>query len=192
MRFDGSKLSFAIVAARFNQDLVDYLLGNVLKTLDEAGVAPDAIETVRVPGSNEIPYAISLLADMDEHDCIIALGVVIAGATSHHETIGQSTAQALQDIQLRADTPVINGIIVCESRKQAEERCMGAINRGAEFARAALEMGELRVHLCQRVDELAALDREMERMIDELHEKPDWEEYVADEEDEEDGDLWKS
>jgi len=35
-------------------------------------------------------------------------------------------------------------VIVADNLKQAEARCRGSINRGAEFARAALEMAALK------------------------------------------------
>jgi 6,7-dimethyl-8-ribityllumazine synthase len=38
---------------------------------------------------------------------------------------------------------VINGVVVAESAAQARARCLGRINRGAEFAGAALEMAAL-------------------------------------------------
>jgi 6,7-dimethyl-8-ribityllumazine synthase len=40
--------------------------------------------------------------------------------------------------------PVINGVIVVNTTAQARARCTGAINRGAEFAEAALAMADLR------------------------------------------------
>jgi 6,7-dimethyl-8-ribityllumazine synthase len=40
--------------------------------------------------------------------------------------------------------PVINGVIVVNSLAQARARCIGRINRGAEFAAATLEMAALR------------------------------------------------
>jgi 6,7-dimethyl-8-ribityllumazine synthase len=98
----------------------------------------------RVPGSAELPYAASALADHTRFDAVIALGVVIAGDTSHHEIIGNSTAQALQEISIRQKIPVINGILVVNTIEQAQARIDGTINRGKEFALAALEMAQLK------------------------------------------------
>jgi 6,7-dimethyl-8-ribityllumazine synthase len=39
---------------------------------------------------------------------------------------------------------VVNGVIVVNSAAQARARCVGRINRGAEFAAAAVEMAALR------------------------------------------------
>ncbi len=141
---DGAKLTFAIVAARYNQDLVDHLLEKVTATLAEAGVPDDGIEVLRVPGSNEIPFAIQLQAESGRFDCCIALGVLIKGATAHYHVVGQSVSDALQMIALNAGVPTINGVVVADSRVQAEERIRGNMDRGGEFARAALEMADLK------------------------------------------------
>jgi 6,7-dimethyl-8-ribityllumazine synthase len=83
------------------------------------------------------------LAQGGKRDCVISLGVLIGGDTNHHEMVGQSVSQALQRVALSTHTPVINGVIVANTLKQAQARCLGSINRGAEFARAALEMAAL-------------------------------------------------
>ena len=44
---------------------------------------------------------------------------------------------------LHTGVPVINGVLVVNSLAQAKARCGGRINRGAEFAAAALEMAAL-------------------------------------------------
>jgi 6,7-dimethyl-8-ribityllumazine synthase len=139
----GAAFSFGVVAARFNADLTDGLLARVLAGLHAAGVKPAKITVVRVPGSHEVPWAAQALAARGRPDCVIGLGVLIGGDTSHHEMVGQSVSHALQRVALGARTPVINGVIVADTRAQAAARCTGRINRGAEFAAAALEMAAL-------------------------------------------------
>jgi len=70
------------------------------------------------------------------------IGVVIAGDTNHHEIIGNSTASALLNISTSQKVPVINGILVVNNLAQAEARTGETINRGKEFAQAALEMAQ--------------------------------------------------
>jgi len=48
---------------------------------------------------------------------------------------------------LDSGIPVINGVIVTATAAQARARCTGKINRGAEFAAAALAMAELKTTL---------------------------------------------
>ncbi len=153
-------LKFGIVAARFNGEFADALLKGVQSTLETAGVSAEDIETIRVPGSHEVPYAVSMLAETEEYDCLIALGVLIGGDTQHHIMVGTNTGLILQKIAVDSEIPVINGIIVAENREQAEVRCTGAINRGKEFAMAALEMAALNVQLSERLENLDSLSGE--------------------------------
>jgi 6,7-dimethyl-8-ribityllumazine synthase len=141
---DGAAFKVGIVAARFNEALVDGLLARVETALQAAGVKPRKITAVRVPGSHEVPWAAGRLAAKGNYDVVIALGVLIGGDTNHHEMVGQSVSHALQQVALSSGVPVINGVIVTATPAQARARCTGKINRGLEFARAALEMSALR------------------------------------------------
>jgi len=139
---NGAALRIGIVAARFNEPLVDALLARVERGLHVAGVPARQITVVRVPGSHEVPWAAQALAA--RRDCVIALGVLIGGDTNHHEMVGQSVSHALQRVALDSGVPVINGVIVADTLAQARARCTGRLDRGAEFARAALEMAGLK------------------------------------------------
>jgi 6,7-dimethyl-8-ribityllumazine synthase len=141
---NGAEYRFGIAAARFNGELVDGLLSRTVATLRAAGVAEANLAVVRVPGSHEVPWAAQTLALGSQCDCVIGLGILIAGDTNHHEMVGTSVSHALQRVALDTRTPVINGVIVVNSVEQARERSVGTINRGAEFAQAALEMAALR------------------------------------------------
>jgi len=141
---NGAPFAVGIVAARFNPGLVDALLQRVRAGLAAAGVKPGRITVARVPGSHELPVAAQWLARGGRRDVVIALGVLIGGDTNHHEMVGQSVSHAFQQVALATGTPVINGVIVADNLKQAQARCTGRINRGAEFARGALEMAALR------------------------------------------------
>jgi 6,7-dimethyl-8-ribityllumazine synthase len=141
---NGASFRLGIVAARFNEALVDGLLARVAARLAGAGVRERNVTLLRVPGSHEVPWAVHELARGGRRDGVIALGVLIGGDTNHHELVGTSVSQALQRIAVDTRVPVINGVIVTATRAQAEARCIGKIDRGAEFASAALEMAALR------------------------------------------------
>lgn len=141
---NGAPFRVGIAAARFNGELVDALLERVIARLHAAGVRERAITVVRVPGSHEVPWAVGELARGGRRDAVIGLGVLIGGDTSHHEMVGRSVSHALQEVALATRTPAINGVIVANTRAQAEARCRGRIDRGAEFAAAALEMAALK------------------------------------------------
>lgn len=139
---DPTGLSFAIVAARFNARHVDRLLARCVETLRAAGVAEAAIRVARVPGSHEVPWAAQALAG-EGVTVVVALGVLLKGATNHHELVAEVVAHALQRVALDTGVPVINGVMAVDDERQAEARCGPEIDRGAEFGRAALEMAEL-------------------------------------------------
>lgn len=141
---DGAGLRLGIVAARFNSNLVDPLLARVVAALQAAGVKAENLTVLRVPGSHEVPWAAQALASRRGCDGVIGLGVLIAGDTSHHEMVGQSVSHALQRVALDTRVPVINGVMVVNTVAQARARCVGKINRGVEFAQAALEMATLK------------------------------------------------
>lgn len=146
LEIDGAPYSIGIACARFNPALVDALLAHVTAGLKRAGVKPSRIETVRVPGSNELPIAAHWLAGRG-HDCLIALGVLLQGGTSHADVVAQGVTLALQRVAVDHGLAVINGVVGARTWKQAADRCTGRIDRGSEFARAALEMAALRRRL---------------------------------------------
>jgi len=138
----GGPFRIGIAAARYNDRLVEPLLARTVAALRAAGVKERNLTVVRVPGSGELPVAAQWLAAR-RPDVIIALGVIIRGETLHYELLAHASARALQRVALDARRPVINGVVVAESEAQAEARCLGRIDRGAEFAAAALEMAAL-------------------------------------------------
>ncbi len=156
-------LRFAIVASRYNLRYVDHLVERVKARLREKDVPASSIKVTRVPGANEIPYVASMLALTGECDCVIALGVIIAGETPHHEIIANATAAAFQKIGIDTQIPVVNGVIVTLNEAQADERVFGETDRGTEFADTALEMAALGNKLADYLEELDKNDLEQER-----------------------------
>ncbi len=147
LSLSGAGLSIGIVASRYNAELVDALVAQVRTSLLAAGVSESGLPMVRVPGANELPSGVQLLLRQTKLDAVVALGVVIRGGTLHYELVSFAASEGLQRVALDAAVPVIAGVVVAETPEQAEERCRGAINRGAEFASAALEMANLKRQL---------------------------------------------
>src|ERR1051325_11057859 len=117
---DGSEFRFVIAAARFNETLVDGLLPRVVGGLIASGMKEKNLNVVRVPGSHEVPWAAQELARQRGIDCVIGLGVLIAGDTNHHEMVGESVSHALQRVALESRVPVINGVMAVNSLAQAK------------------------------------------------------------------------
>ena len=102
------------------------------------------IESVWVPGSYELPFIAKKLAESGKYSAVIALGVVIQGATPHAGYINSEVSKALAQISLDTGVPVIYGIITADNIEQAIERSgTKAGNKGSDAAAAAIEMANL-------------------------------------------------
>jgi 6,7-dimethyl-8-ribityllumazine synthase len=143
-KLSATGLRFGIVCSRFNEFFTGKLLEGAIDSLVRHGAAPKAIEVVWVPGSYEIPLAVQRLAATGRYDAIIALGMVIQGATTHAQYINSEVAKGLAQISLRFDVPVVYGVVSTENIEQAVERSgTKSGNRGATAAMTAIEMANL-------------------------------------------------
>lgn len=154
-----AELVFCLVAAAYNGPLVDALRSRVRACLVEAGVSERNVDEVRVPGSNEIPYAAFMNAMTGEYDCVIGLGVIVAGETRHDAVIADSTAHALHEASMKTEIPIINGILHAENLAQAEARVGAPHDRGAEFAAAAIHMALQKRRLIERLNQIESEER---------------------------------
>lgn len=134
--------TFAIVASQYNAQYVDAMLHAAKGALKGAGAK--SIHVIRVPGAYEIPVVAARLAREGSVAAIVCLGVIIRGETAHAAHIGEAVSQALMQIQVRYEVPVIHEVLLLENEEQARVRCLGRKhNRGAEAAQTALEMAHV-------------------------------------------------
>lgn len=147
-RFDGETgkyqangARFAIVASRFNADVVNILRQGAKDTLVEHGAEANDIAEVEVPGAFELPLVARRVAQSGRYDAVIAIGAVIRGGTPHFEYVAGECTRGLAQVALEVDLPVIFGVLTVDTMEQALERCGGSHgNKGQEAALAALEM----------------------------------------------------
>ncbi len=138
-RADGAGLRVGLVAARFNDLIVDRLLEGALGALRQHGVDDDDLVVVRVPGAVEVPLLAQALADRDDIDAVVALGCVIRGNTGHYDVVCSMVASGITRVTLDAAKPVIFGVLTTENLEQAFDRAGGKLgNKGAEAASAAI------------------------------------------------------
>lgn len=136
-------LRVAVVAARYNEELVDQLVDGAQAAWRAAGGAGDALRVERVPGAFELPLAAQLLARGGNYDAIVALGCVIRGDTAHFDFVAGECARGLQQVMLATGVPVAFGVLTTENVMQARERAApGAQNKGAEALQTALAMAQ--------------------------------------------------
>jgi 6,7-dimethyl-8-ribityllumazine synthase len=138
---------FAIIASKYNEVYVNSMLRAAKSVL--AGAKVKGVDVVRVPGAFEIPVVAASLAKSDvRYAAIICLGVILRGATTHAQHIGEAVSLALMEIQISTCVPVIHEVLLLENAEQARERCLNPkFNRGAEAAHTALEMARVLANL---------------------------------------------
>lgn len=146
--FEGSLeargLKFGIVCARFNDFFVSRLLDGAMDAIVRHGGDANDVSVAYVPGSYEIPFAIKKMLRTEKYDAILALGVVIQGATAHAGYINSEVAKCLAQLGLEFGVPVAYGMITAENLEQAIERSgTKAGNKGVDAALAAIEMANL-------------------------------------------------
>ena len=146
--FEGSLeargLKVGIVCARFNDFFVSNLLDGAMDAIVRHGGDANDVSVAYVPGSYEIPFAIKKMLRTEKYDAILALGVVIQGATAHAGYINSEVAKCLAQLGLEFGVPVTYGMITAENLEQAIERSgTKAGNKGVDAALAAIEMANL-------------------------------------------------
>jgi 6,7-dimethyl-8-ribityllumazine synthase len=135
----GADRTVGIVVSRFNGEISNRLLESALETLTAAGVPDERITVMPVPGAFELPIGAMALAKTRRYSCVIALGCVVRGETAHFEFVAGEAASGLQLAGLETGVPVAFGVLTVDTTEQAEER----VDKGADAARAALEMADL-------------------------------------------------
>ena len=92
-----------------------------------------------LPGAVELPVVAQALTE--RHDAVVALGVVVRGGTPHFEYVCDAVTAGLTRVALDAGKPVGNGVLTCDTEKQARDRAglpNSAEDKGWEAAIAAL------------------------------------------------------
>jgi 6,7-dimethyl-8-ribityllumazine synthase len=115
---DAHGLSVGIVATRWHGELVDHMVERAEAAAKACHV--DEVVTVRVAGSVELSVVAQALAR--RHDAVVALGVVVRGATAHFDYVCRSVTDGLTRVALDESTPVAHGVLTVNTLEQARER----------------------------------------------------------------------
>jgi 6,7-dimethyl-8-ribityllumazine synthase len=144
-----SGLRVAVVVSRYHDFVTERLKTGAMAALDSAGVTPDRVTIVRVPGAFELPSAAQHAAAGGRVDAVVCLGCLIRGETPHFEFIASAVAHGLTAAAAATGVPMAFGVLTTNSIEEAIARAGdGPSNKGWEAAAAAVEMatviGQLR------------------------------------------------
>ena len=138
--------AFAIVVARFYEDLADRLVEGARRVFDEAGV--ESVDVHPVPGAFELPLAARYCAESGRYAGVACLGAVIRGETDHYEYVCSEAAQGIARVGHDTGIPCAFGVLTVDDMDQAIARAGGGKRHtGEDAARAVLRMAELRREL---------------------------------------------
>jgi 6,7-dimethyl-8-ribityllumazine synthase len=148
------KVRLGIVVSRFNFDITYLMLQRALQHAMLLGA--EVRVTVMVPGSFEIPLAVSKLLKREDIDAVVTLGAIIQGETEHDEIVGHQVARKILDLATEFSKPVTLGIIgPGATRAQAQERIDDYSKRAVE---SAVEM----VYKMRKLSELGKIEGSVE------------------------------
>ena len=137
-------MKVGIVAARFNEIIVNKLLNGAVDGLVRHGVDENNITAAWVPGAFEIPVVALKMAQSGKYDAVIAVGTVIRGDTSHYDYVCNEVSKGIAQAGMSTGIPVLFGVITTENIEQAIARAGSkAGNKGYDCALSAIEMVNL-------------------------------------------------
>jgi len=129
-------MKIVILLPRFNEEYGLKLLDSTIKTLNKNKIKN--IQTIRVPGALEIPFAALKAIKKSKPNVVIALGIILKGETDHYEYVSSETFRGLMDVQLKTETPIVFGVLTCRTEKQVKDR----LDNGKWFAETAIEIAK--------------------------------------------------
>ncbi len=145
INLSAGQLRVAVVAARFNQEVVRNLVDGCLERLSKLGCGE--VDLLWVPGAFELPLAARTALETGRYDAAVVLGAVIRGETSHFDYVCRAATDGVIQLQAALGLPVAFGVITTDTAEQARARAAApgssGPNKGAEAAEVAVEMANL-------------------------------------------------
>ena len=141
-------MKVGIIASRFNEIIVNKLLGGAVDGLVRHGVDEKNITAAWVPGAFEIPITAQKMAQSGKYDAVICVGAVIRGDTTHYDYVCNEVSKGIAHVALETGVPVMFGVLTTENIEQAVERAGSKVgNKGYDCAVGAIEMVNLKAAL---------------------------------------------
>ena len=132
----------ACVVSSYHHEITGGMADSAAATLVEAGLDPARLHRLTAPGAFELPLIARRLAARPDVDAVLGFGLVLRGETDHDRYISHAVAQGFVDAALETDTPILFGVLTCNTLEQAQARARrredGGLDKGREVALAAV------------------------------------------------------
>jgi len=102
------RVKLGFVVSEFNRDIT-YMM-EILAREHAEFLGAEVSETIRVPGTFDIPIAVKKMLENGNVDAVVAIGCVIEGETEHDEIVAQHSARKIMDLSIEYGKPVTLGI----------------------------------------------------------------------------------
>jgi 6,7-dimethyl-8-ribityllumazine synthase len=137
-------LRVALVVSTYHDGITSRLATGAIEALAAAGVSPEDVARIDVPGAYEIPFGARTAAASGRIDAVVCLGCLIKGETPHFDYIASAVSHGIMQASLRQGVPMAFGVLTVNSLEEAEARVPeGPGNKGYEAAVAVVTMARL-------------------------------------------------
>lgn len=110
----------ALIQASWHFDIVDKCRQGLLDELGRNGWPAGQVEIFKVPGAFDIPLLAKRLARSGAYEAIVASGFVVDGGIYRHDFVASTVIDALMQVQLETDVPVISAVLTPHQFQETE------------------------------------------------------------------------
>ena len=130
----------AFLHATWHEEIVLNCLEGFKKELSSRGYDVSLIDVIPVPGAYEIPLQAKLLAKSGQYAAIAGSALVVDGGIYRHDFVAQAVCNALMQIQLETEVPVLTAVLTPhhfhEHAEHIEYFSRHFLKKGLELANA--------------------------------------------------------
>lgn len=130
----------AFLHATWHEEIVLNCLEGFKKELSSRGYDISLIDVIPVPGAYEIPLQAKLLAKSGQYAAIAGSALVVDGGIYRHDFVAQTVCNALMQIQLETEVPVLTAVLTPhhfhEHAEHIEYFSRHFVKKGLELANA--------------------------------------------------------
>jgi len=133
-------LEIMILYSNYNLSINKSLVNGFLNELSDKNYKGNIVYLEVPGGAFEIPVFCKRIINKYQPLIVLTIGCIIKGDTKHYDFLSFSVTNALMNLSVETKTPILNGVLTVENNSQAIERAGSKLNKGKEFANAALKI----------------------------------------------------